>query len=75
MSLTRNVAALGVIVAVGWTAISATPTPLAPERPLPWILELPREEPTGPITGEDDPRWDCTTMGNRICGVVFGYAA
>lgn len=17
---------------------------------------------------EDDPRWDCTTMGNRICG-------
>jgi hypothetical protein len=20
---------------------------------------------------EDDPRWDCNTMGNRICGPVF----
>lgn len=23
--------------------------------------------PTAPIQ-EDDPRWDCRTMGNRICG-------
>jgi hypothetical protein len=22
-----------------------------------------------PIISEDDPRWDCRTMGNRQCGV------
>lgn len=27
------------------------------------------QQVTSRIT-EDDPRWDCHTMGNRICGVV-----
>lgn len=21
-----------------------------------------------PVIQEDDPRWDCRTMGNRVCG-------
>ena len=25
---------------------------------------------TGIIITEDDPRWDCQVMGNRVCGVV-----
>jgi len=27
----------------------------------------PREK-SAPHIEEDDPRWDCATMGNRICG-------
>lgn len=23
---------------------------------------------TGLVITEDDPRWDCTTMGNQVCG-------
>lgn len=22
---------------------------------------------------EDDPRWDCRTMGNRVCGVPLSF--
>lgn len=25
------------------------------------------------IIAEDDPRWDCRTMGNRLCGPGTGY--
>lgn len=25
----------------------------------------------GPVITEDDPRWDCATMGNKICGPGF----
>lgn len=29
--------------------------------------------PTVPICQEDMPCWDCTTMGNKICGIVINY--
>jgi LPXTG-motif cell wall-anchored protein len=29
--------------------------------------------PTTPVLQEDDPGWDCTTMGNLICGPGHGY--
>lgn len=28
-----------------------------------------RQHPTGPVVSEDDPRWDCRTMGDHACGV------
>lgn len=26
------------------------------------------EVPAPPAIAEDDPRWDCRTMGNKVCG-------
>lgn len=31
---------------------------------LPWHADV----PSAVSIEEDDPRWDCATMGNRICG-------
>lgn len=30
------------------------------------------ETPAPPVCQEDEPCWDCTTMGNRICGPTAG---
>lgn len=50
-----------------------------------WILVLcmpraqgltlldPLDPYTGPSLMEDDPDWDCRTMGNQICGLGGGY--
>lgn len=42
----------------------------------------PVRAPAGPVTGwedgrcdEDEPCWDCETMGNRICGPIAGAPA
>lgn len=31
--------------------------------------------PQAEVIMEDDPRWDCRTMGNRICGAGSGHPA
>lgn len=46
---------LAALVALGWAAIA----------------ELPQtaKRDVGVVIQEDDPRWDCKTMGNKICGI------
>jgi hypothetical protein len=56
-------AALGASLALGFASSPAAPAHVAhadyPEPPTPtWIEGI----------EEDDPRWDCWTMGNQICG-------
>lgn len=43
--------------------VQETPAP-APEA----TPTTPPAPPADEVIYEDDPRWDCTTMGNRICG-------
>ena len=43
-------------------------TPPATEAPAP--VETPAPTPTAEVIMEDDPRWDCHTMGNKICGPI-----
>lgn len=55
--------ALGLLTApVVSTVASAAPVPVrtSPVNP----------GPVGPRITEDNPRWDCRIMGNRICGVA-----
>lgn len=33
------------------------------------VSEFPEELPLTGVIEEDDPRWDCRTMGNMVCGV------
>jgi hypothetical protein len=32
------------------------------------VLNLLDDTPAATIIEEDDPRWDCRTMGNQVCG-------
>lgn len=41
---------------VGMGASNAYPTPVIEDTPIVNVME-------------DDPNWDCVTMGNRVCGV------
>lgn len=34
------------------------------------LATLPNDPPRPYTITEDDPRWDCHTMGNRVCGEV-----
>lgn len=57
---------VGVVVAL-WTAFVVLVTVLvSAPHPEPVRLDL-RGGSFAPIA-EDDPRWDCRTMGNRTCG-------
>lgn len=49
-----------VILGIAATIATLTLMEAAPDRV---TIDSPRIE-------EDDPRWDCRTMGNRICGEV-----
>lgn len=49
-----------VAVVVGW-AVWLTMLVLTP-------VEAPVRLDYGTMVQEDDPRWDCRTMGNRVCG-------
>ena len=52
-------------------ALSADP---APADTYPWSATpvasqaISADVPAEGIVMEDDPRWDCRTMGNRVCG-------
>jgi LPXTG-motif cell wall-anchored protein len=46
--------------------LEPTDPPLTPEEPA--VETPPATEPE--VIHEDDPRWDCATMGNKICGPV-----
>lgn len=35
------------------------------------VGELQQAGPNDPLIEEDDPRWDCRTMGNGVCGPVI----
>lgn len=46
------------------------PTPEPEPAPEPAPEPEPTPEPGDDVIHEDDPRWDCATMGNRTCGPV-----
>jgi len=48
------------------------PTPTPDPTPAPVPAAEPTTEPE--VVQEDDPRWDCRSMGNRTCGVTMGGA-
>ena len=43
--------------------VAPVPEPVYVQTPVP-----PHGEPAPPVCQEDEPCWDCKTMGNRICG-------
>lgn len=65
-------------IAVGVTAgVGVFPHMTAPEPVEPVVIvdnitvepTFPPALPLSPLPSEDDPDWDCRTMGNRTCGV------
>jgi len=59
------------------TEVPTVEAPATVEDPatVPATVEAPATtEPQQEITPEDDPRWDCALMGNRICGLEEAYA-
>lgn len=65
------ITALGVLLVMLITAFAVVMTMLvAADTPRP-PLRLDLGTITVPATvQEDDPQWDCRTMGNRVCGEV-----
>jgi hypothetical protein len=49
------------------TTPAPEPAPVAPELPAPTTTPAPPPAVTGPCM-EDEPCWDCSTMGNGVCG-------
>lgn len=41
---------------------------------IPRFITLATEPPQPMRIEEDDPRWDCATMGNRVCGLPMDYS-
>jgi hypothetical protein len=56
MSISYLLITLFLTFLLGWVVGQMTPT-----------VDHTDQRPTTTIT-EDDPRWDCTTMGNQVCG-------
>jgi hypothetical protein len=51
------------------TTPAPEPAPVAPELPAPTTTPAPPPAVTDPCM-EDEPCWDCSTMGNGVCGPV-----